>query len=203
MRRLYALLVIGSSVGCQPASPSPRFQPSRAGQAEALAGLRASRSLENAFGGIVRDQAAELRMEAVGTALIRYAGIACHEYRFRVLNSTKPNAFSLPGGLIYVTRGLYRQLRTDDLLAAVLAHEFAHLEAKDSLKPPCKTPDEALARELSADRLAAGYLFRAGYTPQALVDLLRCVEEQQPPGWVEARTRRLRNPATATHDGGV
>lgn len=49
------------------------------------------------------------------------------DYRFGVLATDEINAFACPGGLILVTRGLVQEARSEDELAAVLAHEIAHV----------------------------------------------------------------------------
>ena len=49
------------------------------------------------------------------------------EYRFYVINSSSVNAFALPGGHIYLTRGLIEHTRTGSELAAALAHEIGHV----------------------------------------------------------------------------
>ncbi len=54
-------------------------------------------------------------------------------YHFAVLDTTEPNAFACPGGLILVTRGLIKQCANEDELAAVLAHEVAHVAHKDGI----------------------------------------------------------------------
>lgn len=48
------------------------------------------------------------------------------EYHFTVLEDKDVNAFSLPGGFIYVNEGLMKYVESDDELAGVLAHEIAH-----------------------------------------------------------------------------
>lgn len=55
-------------------------------------------------------------------------------YRFLVLDSDEVNAFAAPGGLVLVTRGLIRCCATEDMLAAVVAHEIGHIEAKHGLR---------------------------------------------------------------------
>ncbi len=55
-------------------------------------------------------------------------------YRFQVLESDQVNAFAAPGGLIMVTRGMLRSTQNEDELAAVLAHEIAHVQNQDGLK---------------------------------------------------------------------
>jgi predicted Zn-dependent protease len=52
------------------------------------------------------------------------------EFYFRVLNSPVVNAFALPGGYIYVTRGLLAHLKNEAQLAVVLGHEIAHVAAR-------------------------------------------------------------------------
>lgn len=56
------------------------------------------------------------------------------EYSLTVLNSTESNAFALPGGFVFITRGLLRDLKGDPhKLAAVLGHELAHVELKHGI----------------------------------------------------------------------
>lgn len=54
-------------------------------------------------------------------------------YHVKVLNSTEVNAFSTPGGHILITKGLIDCAQTEDALAAVIAHEIAHIQLKHSL----------------------------------------------------------------------
>ncbi|MHC1726470.1 MAG: M48 family metallopeptidase [Syntrophobacteraceae bacterium] len=55
-------------------------------------------------------------------------------YHFLMLDSPEINAFAAPGGLILITRGMIRLCKTEDALAAVLAHEIAHIQGKHGLK---------------------------------------------------------------------
>lgn len=54
-------------------------------------------------------------------------------YHFAVLDTQEPNAFACPGGIILITRGLMKNCASEDELAAVLAHEVAHIAHKDGL----------------------------------------------------------------------
>lgn len=56
------------------------------------------------------------------------------EYTFRVLDTEVINAFALPGGYIYVTRGLLAYLQNDAQLAMILGHEIGHVTARHSAK---------------------------------------------------------------------
>ena len=55
-------------------------------------------------------------------------------YTFYVLDDQQPNAFSLPGGFIFISRGLLKQLENEEQLAAVLAHEVSHVANRDSIE---------------------------------------------------------------------
>lgn len=55
-------------------------------------------------------------------------------YHFLVMETDEINAFSAPGGLILVSRGLLRCCRSEDALAAVLAHEIGHVENQHGLR---------------------------------------------------------------------
>ena len=55
-------------------------------------------------------------------------------YHFLVLDSDDINALSAPGGLIFITRGLLRCCRSEDAVAAVLAHEIGHVQFRHGLQ---------------------------------------------------------------------
>ena len=55
-------------------------------------------------------------------------------YHFLILDSDDINAFATPSGLVFVTRGLIRCSRTEDALAAVLAHEIGHVQLRHGMQ---------------------------------------------------------------------
>lgn len=55
-------------------------------------------------------------------------------YRFTVLDSADVNAFAVPGGYIYITRGLLAYLNSEAELAAVLGHEIGHVTARHTVR---------------------------------------------------------------------
>ncbi len=55
-------------------------------------------------------------------------------YRFLILDSDEINAFAVPGGFIFITRGMLRLCRSEDELAAVLAHEIGHVQHEHGLR---------------------------------------------------------------------
>ena len=56
------------------------------------------------------------------------------EFKFFLADSPEPNAFALPGGYIYVTRGILLLIQTEDELAGIIAHEITHVSERHSVK---------------------------------------------------------------------
>jgi predicted Zn-dependent protease len=56
------------------------------------------------------------------------------EYHFRVINSEVVNAFAVPGGYVYFTRGIMAYLNSEAQFAGVLGHEIGHITARHSIK---------------------------------------------------------------------
>lgn len=186
MRRLFFVACLLISAGCQTTGLDCAWSDRELTGADALAGREAARTLERCWGGKVRDAQAEHRMESVTARLVAACGRSDMSFRCRLLDCHEINAFSVPGGYIYITQGLYDRL-DDASLAAVLAHELAHLVRRDGFKPSCRTCREKLQRELAADRLGTRILIRAGYTAGAMVSALRIVGPAMRDGWGERR----------------
>jgi predicted Zn-dependent protease len=66
----------------------------------------------------------------IGRGLVPYSNRPDIKYRFAILNSDDINAYSCPGGYIFVTRGLLKTLNNEAQLAGVLAHEIAHVSER-------------------------------------------------------------------------
>lgn len=161
--------------------------------ANSLAGHSAARDLERRYGGLLEDEEAMERMEFVGHALAFHATHpAPRPCTFHLLNSDRLGAFSLPDGRIYITQGLYDYLDEDELLAAVIAHELAHVWAGDGERAVPRSPEARLMREVAADRFAARLMFRAGWSPSAIVEVLEITRPMQPPGYCDVRIAELR-----------
>lgn len=74
-------------------------------------------------------------------------------YRITILNSPNVNAFALPGGYLYVTRGLLALANDSAELAAVIAHEMGHVTANHGLQRQKMEAEEALATKVVSDVL--------------------------------------------------
>ena len=89
----------------------------------------------SAHGGLVRDESITRRVNLLGKALAHYSSRPALTWRFGVLASDSINAFSAPGGYIFITQGLYSLVGDDDdALAAVLAPEITHIDERHALK---------------------------------------------------------------------
>lgn len=67
------------------------------------------------------------RLTRVGSVLARVVERQDLTYHFQIVDSNVVNAFSIPGGWVYVTKAMMAFVRTDHELAAVLAHELTHI----------------------------------------------------------------------------
>ncbi len=73
-------------------------------------------------------------VEGIGQKLARHSHRSALDYRFTLLDSPDVNAFALPGGFIYVTRGILAYLNSEAELAAVIGHEIGHVTARHSVR---------------------------------------------------------------------
>ena len=95
-------------------------------QQEVQIGQRAAADAERQLP-ILRDGSVEGYVNAVVRRLAAAAPGARYPYQAKVVNSADINAFALPGGFVYVNRGLIDAVRNEGELAGVLAHEMAHV----------------------------------------------------------------------------
>jgi Zn-dependent protease with chaperone function len=76
---------------------------------------------------MLNDAQVNAYVNQIGQRLAAHAGGPNYQYRFRVVNSADINAFALPGGFIYVNRGVLDNARNEGEVAGVLAHEISHV----------------------------------------------------------------------------
>ncbi|MCP5155990.1 MAG: M48 family metalloprotease [Ectothiorhodospiraceae bacterium] len=82
------------------------------------------------FGGEYADPALTRYVDSIGQLLARTTGRRDLQFRFTVLDSPVVNAFALPGGYVYVTRGLLALASTEAEIAGVIGHEIGHVVAR-------------------------------------------------------------------------
>jgi predicted Zn-dependent protease len=75
----------------------------------------------------VRDFNIQGLIEKVGDSIVNQVGPTPFEFKFYVINSMDPNAFSVPGGYVFINTGLIFLAENEQELAGVLGHEIAHI----------------------------------------------------------------------------
>ncbi len=76
---------------------------------------------------LVDDEALQIYVNKVGKYLALYSGRGELDFKFGVVNSEEINAYSTPGGYVFVTLGAIKRMRNEAELAGVLAHEIGHV----------------------------------------------------------------------------
>ncbi|HET6674412.1 MAG TPA: M48 family metalloprotease [Nitrospiraceae bacterium] len=84
--------------------------------------------------GLLDDAALVPYMGSVGQRLAEQSPRRDVVYHFHIVDMVEPNAFALPGGYVYVTRGLLALVNSEDELAGVVGHEIGHVAARHSVQ---------------------------------------------------------------------
>ncbi len=158
---------------------------------------------------MVDSAALQSYVQRVGEGLARNSHRSNLEYHFKVVDSADINAFALPGGYIYMNRGLMAYLNSEAELAAVLGHEIGHVTARHGVRQQSMAMGSGLLgqlvtigtgvqaagdlsnllgtalvkgygrdMELQADGLGAEYLARSGYRPDAVLEVIGVLKDQ-------------------------
>jgi predicted Zn-dependent protease len=101
-------------------------------QQDIVIGSKYAPEVERQMGGRIADEALQNYVDSVGQKIARVSHKPDLEYRFVALNDKSVNAFALPGGYLFITRGMLEKLQTEAQLAAILAHETVHVVARDT-----------------------------------------------------------------------
>jgi predicted Zn-dependent protease len=83
---------------------------------------------------LVQDAAINQYVNSLGTSIARLTSRSDLPWTFYVVNTSDVNAFALPGGIIYVNRGVLERADKMDELAGVLGHEIEHVVRRHSVK---------------------------------------------------------------------
>jgi predicted Zn-dependent protease len=122
------LAIIAHGCALNPVSGRPEFV-IISKQQEREIGESESRNVELHMG-LVDHAALEEYVQSVGQRLAQHSPRHDVTYTFHVVDTPEPNAFALPGGYVYVTRGLLVLLNSEDELAGVIGHEIGHVAAR-------------------------------------------------------------------------
>lgn len=83
---------------------------------------------------IIDDPLLNAYVHAVGDRIAKVSSRPDLQYDFYIVNTPEVNAFALPGGHIYLTRGLIERTKTGDEFAGILAHEIGHVAARHGVR---------------------------------------------------------------------
>ncbi|NNE82438.1 MAG: M48 family metalloprotease [Alphaproteobacteria bacterium] len=216
-----ALLLAGCTVN--PATGESSFTAFMSPEQELRVGAEQHPKILKEFGGAYDHARANAYVNAVGQKLARQSDLPNLKFTFTVLDSDVINAFALPGGYIYISRGLLALANTEAELAGVLAHEIGHVTARHSAQRYSSSIVAGLGtallgvvagggvaqlgqqgaaaylqgysrdQEFEADTLGVRYLARTGYETGSMASFLASLKAYSE---LEARTSGLPDPAS-------
>lgn len=125
-------LALTAGCGTNPATGEQQFTPFMTQQQEKSVGAEEHPKILERYGGVYEDEALGAYVASIGGRLAANSEMASTQFRFTLLNSPEVNAFALPGGYVYVTRGLLAIAQSEAELAGVLAHEIGHVTGRHS-----------------------------------------------------------------------
>ncbi|MHB1092736.1 M48 family metalloprotease [Thiobacillus sp.] len=181
----------------------------------------------------LKNPALQAYVNEVGQRLAKQSQRPNLPWHFTVVDSPDVNAFALPGGYVYITRGLMAYLNSEAEFAGIVGHEIGHVTARHGVRQQSASTvaglgavlgsilvpgvnDQASAsilqtlahawtagygrdHELEADRLGAAYLAKAGYDPQAMVEVIGVLKNQEL--FSAEQAARDGQPSRATYHG--
>lgn len=172
-------------------------------QDEVDIGRRVAHDLEKQYG-LVQDKALQERVARIGARIAAASDRHDIEYTFKVLNNKEVNALALPGGYVYLFKGLTDYMQTDEELAGVIGHEVGHISKRHLVRQMEKSlgmsilfavvfggrgaflQDLAMSAimagysrgdEREADQLAFYHSVKAGYNPYSALMFLQKLDE--------------------------
>ena len=167
---------------------------------EVALGLQAAPQMAAEYGGESPDARATAAVQQVGQRLVAANNLAqktSYLYQFHLLADDQTiNAFALPGGQVFITMGILKNLKTEAELAGVLAHEIGHVVGRHSAEQVAKSQltqgltgaAAMIAKlvslrfsrndELAADDFAVKFTPAAGYDPRAMINVMQMLNQQ-------------------------
>ena len=145
-------------------TPSKAFYNTFTDEEEIAMGRKAAEETDKKMP-ILDEPALNEYLNALGRKIAKDSRRPEIQYTFKIVNTDTVNAFSLPGGFIYVHRGLLSFVQNESELAGVLGHEIGHVVAYHSMND--------VARRYWADRLAYEAKKAGVVTDQQMSDILK------------------------------
>ncbi|MEX1999623.1 MAG: M48 family metalloprotease [Gemmatimonadales bacterium] len=155
---LAALALVGAACSVNPATGERQFLLTSQAQ-EVSMGRQYDQQIV-AVMGLYEDQSLQGYLQELGTRIARTTENPDLPWTFRVVDDAVVNAFALPGGFIYITRGILAHMDNEAQLAAVLGHEIGHVTGRHSAA-------QASQQQLAQIGLAVGVVLRPELAPYA------------------------------------
>jgi predicted Zn-dependent protease len=133
-RTLGLVLLAALAVACAVNPVTGKRELSLVSEAQEIAMGKETDAAVAAQYGVYGDAALTAYVSKLGTGLAAKTQRPNLPYRFTVLDSPVVNAFAVPGGSVYVTRGILAMMSSEAELAAVLGHELGHVNARHSVR---------------------------------------------------------------------
>ena len=152
--RFFCALLAAFTCGC---AHSPEW--------DRKVGLEASKELE-ANDGLYDDPKLTAYVNDIGQKVVSEVPDRQYDFQFHIIDQPVPNAFSLPGGYVYVTRGLLALTDSPDELACVLGHETTHVIKRHAAQrlEAARVPGIFALPGAVVGAQGVGGLFLAGYS---------------------------------------
>jgi predicted Zn-dependent protease len=189
------LLFVGAGLGC---SGGGKKRPKRTilltvGD-DARVGREAAKSVEANIG-LLDDAELTAYVQRIGKKLLEGLPIRDFAYKFSIVDQMEPNAFALPGGQIFISRGLMALANNEDELANVIGHEIVHAARRHSAQQQAIVRYEkafaprfggakmmaAYGRDMEreADELGQKLAAAAGYDPMGMSTFMRRLDQRE------------------------
>ena len=198
------ILITAGLSGCtvNPATGDQSFTGFMSLEDEIKIGREEHPKILKSFGGPYKDNTVTNYVNGIGNGLAARSELTKIKWTFTVLNSPQINAFALPGGYVYVTRGLMALASNEAELAGVIAHEIGHVTGRHTAQRysssiaatgvsilagillgsaagdlanfagQAAVQSYSRAQEFEADSLGVRYLSRTNYNTQAMASFL-------------------------------
>ncbi len=154
---LAALVAATAACTTNPATGRSDFTPFMTPAQEAAVGRKEHPKLLAEYGGAYVERAAlGSYVEEIGRRLQGVSEVRQPPFTFTIVNSDEVNAFALPGGYVYVTRGLMALANSEAELAGVVAHEIGHVTARHTAQRYNRALFAQLGAQLGAAALGGG-----------------------------------------------
>jgi len=141
----------GPGINVSGADGQAQAVPAGTSPEDAVIGRRENPLILNNYGGVYNSRRTEIMLAQIVSKLLVAANQSQTSFKITILNSPEVNAFALPGGYIYVTRGILALANDSSEIAAVLAHEIAHVILRHA-----RARTDRLATSELVDRVITG-----------------------------------------------